>query len=105
MPRKPIISCAVPLDERTLWEAEAAGSLSQVYVDLEGKRYELTLYTVVRLEQDLKVELELGKRCLGEPGLVIVEKVTMDDIIAAVNQLDREKFFDGLVPIKTTSGQ
>jgi hypothetical protein len=105
MPRKPIISCIVPLDERTLWEAEAAGSLSHVYVDLEGKRYQLTFYTVVRLEQDLKVELELGKRCMGEPGLVIVERVTMDNIIAAVDQLDRERFFDGLAPLKTTSDQ
>ena len=99
MPRKPIISCAVPLDERALWEAESRGCLSHVYVDLEGKRFQLTFYTVLRLEQDLKVELELGKKCMGEPGLVVVERVTMDHIIAAVDQLDRERFFDGLVPI------
>ncbi len=84
-------------------EAEARGYLADVLAeDEQGRRYALVFWDLGRLGQDLEEETQQNKPFIAEPGMVVVSRVTLTNILAAVDKLEREKFFAGLVP--TTLG-
>ena len=87
-------------DERGEWEAESKGWLQGVQVELaDGGRYPLFLYDPVRIAQDAEADAGHGRAVLAEPGLVVVPEVTRPAILAAVEELVRQRFFDHLRPL------
>jgi hypothetical protein len=52
-----------------------------------------------RLAADLKTDLKFGKACIAEPGLVIVPRVTPQNMREAAKQLVREGYFASLKPL------
>ena len=81
-------------------EAEQRGYCDNVLVELSnGLRYRVVFFDPVRLRQSLKVQQELGKSCVGEPGLIIVPSVTPDNMQRAVEELFDEGYFENLTPL------
>jgi hypothetical protein len=69
-------------------------------VELEdGSRYSVFFYDPVRLAQELNDEVELGRSCIAEPGMIVISEVTEVNVRAAVAQLHREGWFAHLQPI------
>lgn len=89
-----------PFDERAQDEAAARGYLSHVKVrQSDGRTYSVVFYDCVRLQQDLEYEVEVGRMCIAELGMIVVPEITLDNIRTAVETLSDEGYFDGLTPI------
>ncbi len=87
-------------DERAQYQAHARGYLSHVRVQLtDGRRYSVIFYDHVRLGQDLEEEVKLGNGFVADPGMIVLDELTLGKMQRTVNRLELEKFFDGLVPI------
>lgn len=87
-------------DEQTAYEAELKGWFDAVSVKLpNGPEIPLSFRDPVRLFQDLDAEIARGKRCIAEPVMIVVPRVTRANITAAVDQLYHEGFFDRLVTV------
>ena len=85
------------LDEQ---EAQDRGYLSHVLADFgDGRLFPLCFYDSVRLQQDLKVRCALGKAFVADPGMVVVEEITLQVLKKVINQLCEERFFEHLSPI------
>jgi hypothetical protein len=90
----PKISFREEFDNLIAFEVESKGWYSGVIIELENhSKYELTFYDPMRLNQDLETE---NKIYLSEPGLVIISKVTVENIYRAVHGLYKEGFFNSL---------
>jgi hypothetical protein len=76
-------------------ETEAKGYLVGVIVRTPGATYELTVYDVVRLGQDVAEEVQ-SDECFVVANLLVVPRVTRVDISRAVALLSRNGF-KGLV--------
>jgi hypothetical protein len=88
-------------DERTQEESRARGYLSHVKVQLDnGNKYSIVFYDTVRLKQDLEEEVKLGLTFVAEPGMIVLEDITLECMQAAVDRLDQEKFFESFIPVK-----
>lgn len=84
-----------PFDEREAFEAEARGYLGHVIVELaDGARIPVVFYEPVRLGQDLEEEAKFGNPFIAEPGMIVVEAITLDNMEEAVGKLFQEGFFD-----------
>jgi hypothetical protein len=85
--------------ESEAFEAASRGYLSTGKVELpDGRRFAVVFYDITRLQQDLASEAEAGRPFLAEPGLVVVQEVTLENMQAAVDRLLREHYFDHLMP-------
>ena len=92
-----------PFDEREAAECQARGYRSHVWAELpDGDRYALVFYDAVRLAQDLADEAAAGSPYLAEAGLVVLEKVTADNMQAAIERLAEEGYFESLRPAPKT---
>ena len=81
-------------DERDHFERPAKGWLANVKVETEsGEFHTLTFYDPVRLEQDLKEEVKLGKYALIEQNLIVIPEVTKQNIESAINQAAEEGYY------------
>ncbi len=88
--------------EREQFEAQSRGYLSHVFVELSNKKkYPVVFYDRVRLAQDLEEELKLGNKFIAEPGLIILPEVTIENMLAAINRLEKERYFDSFVPCRS----
>ncbi|NES18926.1 MAG: hypothetical protein F6K41_08365 [Symploca sp. SIO3E6] len=88
-------------DEREQDEAKARGYLNHVKVELNnGNRYAIVFYDYIRLGQDLEEEIKLGHKFISEPGMIILEEVTLDNMQSAINRLEQEHYFDSLLQIQ-----
>ena len=89
-------------DEREAFEAQSRGYRSHVSAVLPGgERYGLVFYDPVRLQQDLEDANGDEAGYIGEPGLVVVQEVTLANMESAAAQLAREGFFDRMKPEET----
>lgn len=80
---------------REEYEAEARGYLSHVFVKLpSGAKVSVVFYDIVRLQQDLEEEAKLGRPFIADPGMILLENVTIPNMQAAVSKLFLEGFFD-----------
>lgn len=68
------------------WEVVAKGCFSGTLMTVAGKQYRLNFYDAVRLRQEIESEFENG-RVFFESNLVIVRKVTKEEMERAVEQL------------------
>jgi hypothetical protein len=98
--QKPILLFGSEFDERAAFEAEARGYIGNVVVQLpSGALVELCFYDPVRLVQDLETLEQSGEACIGDPGLVVVPRVTVGFMENAANQLYKKGYLNRLVPI------
>jgi hypothetical protein len=87
-------------DEQAELEMPARGYLQDVDVRFDdGATYRLYFMDPVRLQQDAAGEFETGRTVFAEPGLVVVPEVTRGNILAAVEQLFADNFFEHLRPV------
>ena len=76
------------------------GYLQDVAVRFDdGVSYRLYFMDPVRLHQDAESEFQTGRTVFTEPGLVVIPEVTRGNILAAVEQLFADRFFDHLRPL------
>ena len=88
-------------DEREAFEARARGYRDHVIVELDNSnRYPVVFYDAVRLKQDLEDEARLGNPFLADPGLIVLQEVTEENMRCAVAKLVEQRFFDGFKPLE-----
>ncbi len=98
---KPRLVIEGAFDEREAAECQARGYRSHVWAELaSGERYPLVFYDPVRLAQDLESEAESGNPFLAEPGLIVLEEVTRENMQAAIDRLAEDGYFVALRPEK-----
>ena len=86
-------------NEQDAYDAEGRGYLSHVTVDLgDGGLYPVVFYDAVRLQQDIDEEAKFGTPYLATPGMIVLAKVTLENMEKAVLDLYRSGFFARLVP-------
>lgn len=74
--------------------AESKGYLEDVVVDLAGgRRVTVTFYDPVRLAQDIEAEMSEGITSISWKRLIVVEKITIAALQAAVDAAP-SAFFD-----------
>jgi hypothetical protein len=83
-------------DAQSEFETPLRGYLSEVEVELEGLRYRLFFIDPVRLEQELKSNIDSGHPYFAEPNLIVLPEVTTQAIKNAVAGLARDGFFESL---------
>ena len=84
-------------NERDCFEAPEKGWFGPIIVELSaGTQYVVTFYDPIRLAQDITTA---GTTWLAEPGLIILQEVTVTNMEAAVKQLAKDGFFDYLAPL------
>lgn len=94
---QPTLTFACELDERAEWEIESKGFFFHGVVHLpEGGSVGVCFYDPVRLSQDLESYREQGKKCLAEPGLIVIPSVTVENMRAAVAELYQDGYFHHL---------
>jgi hypothetical protein len=94
----PTLVFGLDFDEQAAYEVELKGWFEAVSVKLpNGLEIPLSFRDPVRLAQDLEAEIAAGRICVAEPALIVVPKITRENMAAAVDQLYREGFFDRLV--------
>jgi hypothetical protein len=74
-------------DEGAAFEAPLKGWLRAQVESEDGCRYAVYFSDPMRLQQDLAEEVELGRPCFAEPGLIILPEVTVEAIQDAVEFL------------------
>jgi hypothetical protein len=84
-------------DERAAEEVELKGFFQHAAVCLpDGRRMKLSFWDPVRLAQDLETDLGNGRTCFAEPGLIVVPRVSVENMRRAVSELYRTGYFDHL---------
>jgi hypothetical protein len=86
--------------DQEAFEAQGRGYLSHVLVQLgEGRLYPLFFYDAIRLQQDLEESAKHGRPFIADPGMIVLQEITLDAMKQAVEQLNGEGFFDHLAPL------
>ena len=57
-------------------------------------------YDPIRLAQDLESEMQSGDAFIAEPGLIVIPRVTLAYMEAAVKKLFEKGYFNNLLPFK-----
>jgi hypothetical protein len=83
-------------DAQSEFETPLRGYLSEVEVESDGVRYRLFFIDPVRLEQELKSNVESGRAYFAEPNLIVLSEVTREAMKKAVEGLVRDGFFQHL---------
>jgi hypothetical protein len=79
------------LDE---FEAQMRGYRSNIWVELsDGTKHLVTFFDPVRLRQELEQEIKGGRPFIGEPGLIVLAEVTLENMETAARILTSEGFF------------
>ncbi len=87
-------------DKRAQDEMVVKGWVGPIKVRLEdGNQYSIFFIDPTRLEQDLSYDSKRGIPCFAEPGLIVIPKVTMENIKASVDYLWKDGFFTQLKPV------
>lgn len=98
---RPTLSFPYGFDERDAVESEQRGYFGQAIVELpSGARVKVCFYEPIRLNQDLETVQKSGEVCIGEPGLIIIPSVTLENMQRAIEQLFLEGYFDSFVPLE-----
>lgn len=89
------LSFTCDLDERAEWEIQQKGFFEHAVVLLgDGRTLPVSFWDPVRLAQDLETDVRLGGTCIAELGMIIIPKVTVENMKAAVQELQQNGFFD-----------
>src|SRR5215813_7489981 len=91
----PRLSFRVDFDERTAVEVENKGWCGIAFVELPGgEQVDVFFYDPIRLAQDLQSETKSGHAFIAEPGLIVIPRVTLAFMEAAVKTLFEQGYFD-----------
>ncbi len=94
------LSFTCDFDERAAYEIEKTGFFEHAIANLPGgKRVKVSFWDPGRLAQDLETELKQGHVSLGQPGLILVPRVTVENMRRAVNEQYESGYFDQLLGI------
>lgn len=100
----PKLTFAHPFDEREAYEAEARGFLAYAAVQMpSGAVIPIVFWDAVRLQQDLEEEVASGRPFIAEPGMIVLESVTLSNMEQAVRKLFEQGFFDCFQPQSPTT--
>lgn len=81
-------------DDLDAYNALGAGYRGAVVVELDdGSRHPVVFYDAVRLQQDLAEETKLGMPFIAEYGMIVLTEVSLANMKAAVNRLQRTGYF------------
>ncbi len=81
-------------DERLAFEAESRGHLGGITVELaDGSKHRVFFYDRIRLTQDLEAHNRQGRPFVAEKGMIVLTRITIENIQKAVTQLAKEGFF------------
>jgi hypothetical protein len=81
-------------------EARNRGYLSHVLADLgDGRLFPLFFYDPVRLRQDLEERAKHNNAFIADPGMVVVQEISLKVMQQVIEQLHEEGFFDHIVPV------
>ena len=74
---EPILIITCDFDSQTAFEVERKGWFEQAIVKLpNGTEVPVCFWDPVRLTQDLETDVNQGRFCFAEPGLIVIPKVT-----------------------------
>lgn len=91
---KPILQFSYPFDERTAHDAASRGYWGHSFVELsDGRTHPVVFYDAVRIAQDLQEEGLQGRPFIAERGMVVVQRITLQNMTIAVERLASEGFF------------
>ncbi len=86
--------------ESAEFEAFNRGYRRDVIVEIGDKKYQVEIISMVRLQQDFKIEQRNYGYYLTPPNMLIVEDVTKEEIQKMVLQMYQCKFFERLGELK-----
>jgi hypothetical protein len=90
----PILRFAREFTEVDALEAQRRGYLSHVLADFrDGRLFPLFFYDVVRLQQDVEERIKHGSVFVADPGMIVVQEVTLEIMEHVIVQLGDEGFF------------
>jgi len=93
----PTLSFSCDLDDRAAFEVEQKGYFERAIAELpDGRQVKVCFRDLVRLAQDLEAEQKLGRISIAEPGLIVIPKVTVENMQRAIKELYHQGFFDRL---------
>lgn len=81
------------------YEALSKGYRIDVYVKIDENVFNLSVYTLIRLQQDFDTECETYGFYTPDPNIIFVKEVKKNEIITTVNRLFEQKFFEKLKPL------
>ncbi len=91
------LSFTCDFDERAEWEIERKGYFEHAIVHLpDGGTVPVCFWDPGRLSEDLETDLKSGRTCIGEPGMIIIPCVTVENMRVAVEELYHRGYFDRL---------
>jgi hypothetical protein len=86
--------------DQDAYDAEGRGYLSHVVVELDdGRLFPVFFYDPVRLQQDMDENAKHGRPFIADPGMIIVQHVTLETMRNTVEKLASEGFFEHLSPV------
>lgn len=80
------------LTEQDLFEISHKGWLSAEVETIDGRRFPVNFFDLVRLEQTIIDTLQQNVPCFTEPGIVVVPKVTLESINRCLVYLSEADF-------------
>jgi hypothetical protein len=93
----PTLSFTCDFDEKTAFDVELKGYFQHAIASLpDGRRVQVSFFDPARLAKDLESEQELGRNSIGEPGLIVVPRVTVKNMLGAIKELYHNGYFDRL---------
>ena len=99
-PAKVELLFVLEFTSRDAFEAQSRGYLSHVLVALNGvELYPVTFYDAVRLGEDLEESAKHGRAFVADPGMIVLQEVTLPAMQTAVRKLSEEGFFSHLLPV------
>lgn len=91
----PKLTFKYPFGDREAYEAEARGYLGYAVVELEdSSKIPVVFYDPIRLQQDLLEEAALGNPFIAEPGMIVIESITIANMEYAIKKLFMQGFFE-----------
>jgi len=88
-------------DEYDQADVRNRGYLEHVQVLLKDTHlYSVTFYAPVRLGQELEDKGKFGDKFIAEPGMIVIPEITLDNMQAAINKLEKRGFFNHLVSLE-----
>jgi len=85
--------------ELSEFEAVQRGYRVDVFVKVNNQYFNLRIFDIIRLRQEFESEIESGGYYAVEPNLVLVKEVNKKEIIFAINNLYKQKYFEELKPV------
>jgi hypothetical protein len=85
--------------QEILSEATTRGYIENIKVVLDnGKCYSIAFFECIRVNREIEIDCVNGRPFFVEPGLIVVDTVSLDVIRGATSELAAEGYFDHLKP-------